>query len=303
MKKQQKAAKPFYKFLPTYLNIGIMWLVGQLPYKVLIKLSGVIGALFRTFLKSRVKVATKNIQTCFPDMPKAEQQRLIDNSFDEMALGFLELCKTWFGNRNTIRNICKIEGLEHIEACNQNGQGVLIAGYHLTSLEIANSALSYACDFQGMYKPTTNPVFERIMFKRRHRHGGGMIPRDQVRPAIKHLRNKGVFWCAVDQNNASKDSPFVPFFGTPARTVTAISRYAKMGKAKVIPMTQIRDKKSGTIRVILHPQLESIPCGDEYQDALVYNQFLEQWLTEHPEDYMWLHKRFRSRPEGEPKFY
>jgi len=291
------------KWWPTYLGLALMWSLAQLPYPILVKLGKGLGLLLMKLLKSRYKVSLKNIQTCFPNLTEQEQRALVKKSFQAMAIGLMETCMCWYASEKRFQSICTIEGKEIVDELLAQGKGVLLLGYHLTTLEIGSTLASTLGPFSAMYKPSKNPVFEWAMSKGRGRHDGIMVPRDDVRSAIRRLRKGGIFWCAIDQNNASKDSPFVPFFGTPARTVTAISRYAKMGKAVVVPITQIRDSQNYKVTVKLHPPLTDIPSGDEYKDTLQVNQFLENWLKQHPEDYMWLHKRFRSQPEGSPKFY
>ncbi len=291
------------KWWPTYLGLGVMWCLAQLPYPVLIKIGQALGVLLMKLLKSRVKVSRKNIQACFPDLSASEQEALVKSSFQALAIGLMETCMCWYASEKRFQKICRIEGSNIIGDLLKQGKGVVLLGFHQTSLEIGTTMASILGPFSAMYKPSKNPVFEWAMCKGRGRHDGEMIPRDDVRRAIKRLRSGGIFWCAIDQNNASKESPFVPFFNTPARTVTAVSRYAQMGRAVVVPITQIRDLKNKQITVKIHPPLNDIPSGDDYQDALQINQFLERWLQQYPEDYMWLHKRFRSQPEGRPTFY
>jgi KDO2-lipid IV(A) lauroyltransferase len=155
-------------------------------------------------------------------------------------------------------------------------------------------------DYDGMYSPHKNPVYDYVQKSRREAYCPGItIPRENVRLMVGRLRQGRMIWYAPDRDLGPKVSIFVPFFGVPAATVTATGKFAQLGKARVIPFTQRRLETGTGYELIIHPPFENYPTGDEYQDTLRVNQFIEQQIRQHPGQYLWAQPRFKTRPEGE----
>lgn len=212
---------------------------------------------------------------------------------------------SWWWPRKRLRRLVKIEGLEHLEAAQAQGQGVILMAIHFTTLEIGAALLGQRHTIDGMYRAHKNPVFDYVQRRGRERHNADAqaIEREDVRGMIKVLRQGRAIWYAPDQDYGAKLSLFIPLFGVPAATVTATSKFAKLGRAQVIPMQQTRLPKGQGYLIKLEPPLADFPGESDEEDCIRLNQWIEGAISEQPEQYLWAHRRFKTRPEGEAKLY
>ncbi|MGE8384435.1 MAG: lipid A biosynthesis lauroyl acyltransferase, partial [Pseudomonas putida] len=201
--------------------------------------------------------------------------------------------------------LAHIEGLEHLQAAQQAGQGAILMAVHFTTLEIGAALLGQQHTIDGMYREHGNALFDFIQRSGRERHNldSLAVEREDVRGMLKLLRSGRAIWYAPDQDYGAKQSIFVPLFGIPAATVTATTKFARLGKAQVIPFTQKRLEDGSGYRLVIHPPLADFPGESEEADCLRINQWVEHVLRECPEQYLWAHRRFKSRPEGAPRLY
>ena len=176
---------------------------------------------------------------------------------------------------------------------------------HFTTLEIGAALLGQQHTIDGMYREHANPLFDFIQRRGRERHNldSLAVERDDVRGMLKLLRSGRAIWYAPDQDYGAKQSVFVPLFGIQAATVTATSKFARLGKALVMPFTQERLADGSGYRLVIHRHLDDFPGDSEESDCLRINQWVEQSIRECPEQYLWAHRRFKSRPPGEAKLY
>ncbi|MDP3814987.1 lipid A biosynthesis lauroyl acyltransferase [Pseudomonas sp.] len=292
---------PHYWLL--WLGLGLLWLVAQLPYRVLLLLGRGLGALMYRLASSRRKIAARNLQLCFPQMPVAERKALLKENFASTGITFFEMAIAWWWPAERLRRLGSIEGLEHLRQAEAEGQGVILMALHFTTLEMGGGLLGMAQDMYGMYRPHKNPLFDYMQRRGREQRLLGVIGRDDVRGMLKLLRGGGVVWYAPDQDYGAQRSVFVPLFGVPAATVTATSKFARMGRAQVIPFTQQRLPGAQGYRLTIHPPLADFPGDSEETDCLRVNQWIEQAIRACPEQYLWAHRRFKTRPPGEAKLY
>jgi KDO2-lipid IV(A) lauroyltransferase len=291
------------RYWPLWLGLGLLWLVAQLPYRVLLGLGRGLGALMYRLASSRRKIAARNLQLCFPQMPAAERKALLKENFASTGITFFEMAIAWWWPAERLRRLGSIEGLEHLRQAEAEGQGVILMALHFTTLEMGGGLLGMAQDMYGMYRPHKNPLFDYMQRRGREQRLLGVIGRDDVRGMLKLLRAGGVVWYAPDQDYGAQRSVFVPLFGVPAATVTATSKFARMGRAQVIPFTQERLPNAQGYRLTIHPPLADFPGESEEADCLRVNQWIEQAITACPEQYLWAHRRFKTRPAGEAKLY
>ncbi|WP_425914259.1 lipid A biosynthesis lauroyl acyltransferase [Pseudomonas sp. GWSMS-1] len=291
------------RFWLLWLGLGLLWLVAQLPYKVLLGLGRCLGALMYRLASARRKIAARNLELCFPQMPAAEREALLKENFASTGITFFEMAIAWWWPAERLRRLGTIEGLQHLRQAEADGQGVILMALHFTTLEMGGGLLGMAQDMYGMYRPHKNPLFDYVQRRGREQRLLGVIGRDDVRGMLKLLRAGGVVWYAPDQDYGAQRSVFVPLFGVPAATVTATSKFARMGRAKVIPFTQQRLPDGQGYRLVIHPPLADFPSENEEADCLRVNQWIEQAISACPEQYLWAHRRFKTRPEGEPKLY
>ena len=291
------------RFWLLWLGLGLLWLIAQLPYKVLLQLGRGLGGVMYRLASSRRKIAARNLELCFPQMPAAEREALLKENFASTGITFFEMAIAWWWPAECLRRLGTIEGLEHLRQAEADGQGVILMALHFTTLEMGGGLLGMAQNMFGMYRPHKNPLFDYVQRRGREQRLLGVIGRDDVRGMLKLLRAGGVVWYAPDQDYGAQRSVFVPLFGVPAATVTATSKFARMGRAQVIPFTQQRLPDGQGYRLVIHPPLADFPTDSEEADCLRVNQWIEQAISQCPEQYLWAHRRFKTRPEGEPKLY
>ncbi|WP_282347927.1 lipid A biosynthesis lauroyl acyltransferase [Pseudomonas sp. PS01301] len=293
------------RFWPLWLGLGGLWLVVQLPYGALLRLGRWLGLGMYRVASERRRVAARNLELCFPQMPPVERKRLLKENFASTGIAFFEMAMSWWWPRARLAKLAHIEGLEHLQAAQRDGEGAILMALHFTTLEIGAALLGQRHTIDGMYREHRNALFDFVQRQGRERHNldSLAVEREDVRGMIKLLRKGRAIWYAPDQDYGAKQSIFVPLFGIEAATVTATTHFARLGKARVIPFTQRRLEDGSGYRLVLHPPLEGFPGESEAADALRINQWVEQAVTECPEQYLWAHRRFKSRPAGAPKLY
>lgn len=293
------------RFWPLWLGLGALWLIVQLPYGALLKLGRWLGLGMYRVATERRRVAARNLELCFPNMPSVERKRLLKENFASTGIAFFEMAMSWWWPKARLAKLAHIEGLEHLQAAQRDGEGAILMALHFTTLEIGAALLGQRHTIDGMYREHRNPLFDYVQRQGRERHNldSLAVEREDVRGMIKLLRKGRAIWYAPDQDYGAKQSIFVPLFGIEAATVTATTHFARLGKARVIPFTQRRLEDGSGYRLVLHPPLQGFPGESEAADALRINQWVEQAVTECPEQYLWAHRRFKSRPVGAPKLY
>ena len=292
------------RFWPLWLGLGLLWLVVQLPYGALLALGRLLGAVMYRVSRRRV-VAARNLELCLPERSAAERDRLLRENFASSGIAFFEMAMSWWWPRERLARLAHIEGLEHLQAAQREGHGVILMALHFTTLEIGAALLGQRHTIDGMYREHKNALFDYVQRRGRERHNldSTAIEREDVRTMLKVLRQGRAIWYAPDQDYGRKQSVFVPLFGIEATTVTATTKFARLGRALVVPFTQERLADGSGYRLVVHPPLEDFPGASEEADCLRINRWIEQAVRECPAQYLWAHRRFKTRPEGEPKLY
>ena len=293
------------RFWLLWLGLGVLWLVVQLPYKVQLCIGRVLGGLMYRVAGDRRRIAARNIELCFPEKTAAERERLLKDNFASTGIAFFEMAMSWWWSKPRLAKLAHVEGLEHLEHAQREGKGVILMAFHFTTLEIGAALLGQKHTIDGMYREHNNPLFDFIQRRGRERHNADSlaVERDDVRGMLKLLRSGRAIWYAPDQDYGAKQSIFVPLFGIPAATVTATSKFAKLGKAQVVPFTQQRLADGSGYKLVIHAPLSDFPGESDEADCLRINQWVERAIRECPEQYLWAHRRFKTRPPGEPKLY
>ncbi|WP_312270979.1 lipid A biosynthesis lauroyl acyltransferase [Pseudomonas sp.] len=288
-----------------WLGLGVLWLIVQLPYCVLLRLGRAIGWVILHVSASRRHIAMRNLELCFPQWSEAERKRVLRENFASNGIALIEMAMSWWWPRSRLSRLAHIEGIEHLQRAQQEGKGVILMALHFTTLEIGAALLGQRHTIDGMYREHKNAVFDYVQRKGRERHNldATAIEREDVRAMLKVLRGGRAIWYAPDQDYGAKQSIFVPLFGIQAATVTATTKFARLGRALVMPFTQERLADGSGYRLIIHPPLEDFPGETEEADCLRINQWVEKEVSKLPEQYLWAHRRFKTRPAGEPKLY
>ena len=293
------------RYWPLWLGLGLLWLTVQLPYPALLRIGGLLGRAMGVFAKDRRMIATRNLELCFPELSARQRQRLLRENFRSTGIAFFEMAMSWWWPKARLARLATIEGLEHLREAQAAGEGAILMAAHFTTLEIGAALLGQHHTIDGMYREHGNPVFDYVQRRGRERHNQDSlaVEREDVRGMMKLLRKGRAIWYAPDQDYGAKQSVFVPLFGIPAATVTATSTFARLGKARVIPFTQVRLADGSGYRLVVHPPLTDFPAETVEEDCLRINQWVEHAIRECPEQYLWTHRRFKSRPEGAPRLY
>lgn len=293
------------RFWPLWLGLGLLWLLVQLPYALLLRLGRALGVLMYCFAGSRRAIARRNLELCFPALSREQRERLLKDNFASTGIAFFEMAMSWWWPQARLQRLAHIEGLEHLQQAQAAGQGVILMALHFTTLEIGAALLGQRHTIDGMYREHKNPLFDFIQRRGRERHNrdATAIEREDVRAMLKVLRAGRAIWYAPDQDYGRKQSLFVPLFGIQAATVTATTKFARLGRAQVVPFTQERLADGSGYRLVIHPPLEDFPGESEQADCLRINRWVEQAVAALPEQYLWAHRRFKTRPEGEPGLY
>ena len=293
------------RFWLLWLGLGVLWLVVQLPYKVQLCIGRGLGALMYRVAGDRRRIATRNLELCFPEKSAAERKQLLKENFASTGIAFFEMAMSWWWSKPRLAKLAHVEGLEHLKQAQLEGKGVILMAFHFTTLEIGAALLGQQHTIDGMYREHGNPLFDFIQRRGRERHNldSLAVERDDVRGMLKLLRSGRAIWYAPGQDYGAKQSIFVPLFGIQAATVTATSKFAKLGKALVVPFTQQRLADGSGYTLVIHPPMKDFPGESDEADCLRINQWVERAIRECPEQYLWAHRRFKTRPPGEPKLY
>lgn len=252
----------------------------------------------------RRRIARTNIERCFPDKSAEEHERLVHASFREVGIGVAETCLCWWMPKEKLQAISRIEGREHLTEALAHGKGVILLSCHTTNLEMGATLIALEGPTQAVFKKARNPLFNAVMLHKRGAMAAGpLIDRKDIRGIVRGLRQNLPMWYGLDQDFGTHNSVFVPFFGIQTSTLTALSRLARMSGAKVVPFfpRRLPDKQGYLLK--LSPALENFPSGDDTQDAHAVSRAIEAHVASVPEQYLWQHRRFKTRPPGEPPFY
>jgi KDO2-lipid IV(A) lauroyltransferase len=288
---------------PSWLAIGVIWLIARLPFRALLALGSLLGALTARLPGERRHVAQRNLELCLPDLTDAARAQLLRASLRDLGLMLVEFALAWMGSERALTRVpCAIAGLEHLEQCRKQGRGVLLVGAHFSHLELCARLVSQRIHIAGMYRLMDNPVFEWCVLRARLRYADAMFAKDDLRATLKYLKRGGTLWYAPDQDMRGKDSVFVPFFGVPAATITATHHLARLSGAAVIPFFHKRLEHGG-YALRLEAPLENFPSADAAADTARVNAAIERMVREAPAQYLWIHKRFKSRPPGQAPLY
>lgn len=289
---------------PTWIAIGLLRLTVLLPYSTALKIGNGMGRLVYRFLPARKKrVAEVNFRLCFPELSAEERRALAKQHTGHMGMGGIEAAMCWWWPDEKLRAIGRVEGVENILEPLKQGRGVILLSAHFSTLEIGGHLISFEVPTQVIYRRSENAAFEHVIRQGRERHAEKVIHRDDIRTMIRSLRQGRVVWYAPDQNHRAPSRVFAPFFGVQAATNPATTRLAARTGAAVVPFSTIRlaDNKGYLVRI--EKAFEDFPGNDPVEDATRINAVFERWAREQPADYFWFHRRFKTRPAGEPKLY
>jgi KDO2-lipid IV(A) lauroyltransferase len=286
------------------LGVFTLWLLHFLPFRVLVWIGNSLGLLLYLLAAERRNVGTINLKLCFPELSDEVRKKLLRDHFKIFSRGLIERSILWWSSGARICSLIRIEGVEHFESI--KGKPAILLTPHFVGMDAgAQWIAQQGVDSVSMYSKQKNPYLNELLLKMRTRFGKHrLFSRQQgLRGILKCMRAGMPFLYLPDQDQGVKDGAFIPFFGVPAATMTTVPRIAQMTGAKVIPcITRLLPDAAGYV-LTFYPAWQNYPTGDDIADTRLMNEFIEQRVREMPEQYFWLHKRFKTRPEGEAKFY
>ncbi|MGB1905865.1 MAG: lipid A biosynthesis acyltransferase [Spongiibacter sp.] len=282
---------------PTWLAVGLMYLLAKLPQRVNYRLGKALGELFYRFAPRRRHIAATNLRHCMPELDHKAQKALLRKTMQDQGIGLMETLRCWFTPIDRLGIELELVGEEHLQ---DDGQGIIVLGTHFTSLDVSGALVASRFPADSFYRKHKNPVLEHVFSRARARYGEPIHRRD-VKRALKRLRQGHRLFYLPDQDYGIKSAEFVPFFGVPAATTIATSTLAKGGRARVVYIQQQRLNQGRRFRLVAIPL--AIPSDDPAADARLINATLEENIRLVPEQYMWVHRRFKTRPPGAEKLY
>ena len=284
----------------TKLVFAFMWLVHFLPLGLQAAIGNAVGSIVFWLIPERRKVTRINLGKCFPRMDAGERERLARAHFRAICRAFIEQGMLWWSPRARIEKLVRIEGIENLKG---NARTIVFAP-HFVGFEATLARLALDFPVAMMYSRQKDPAFEVRLLAGRSRFGGLMYPRQGgIKRGIELINSGTLFYYLPDLDFGPKRSVFVPFFGVPAATVTGLAYIARTTGAAVVPCVTRMLPGGGGYVARLYPAWSDFPSGDDHADARRMMAFIEERVLEMPEQYWWLHKRFKTRPPGEARFY
>ena len=280
-----------------------MWLLHFLPLRAIAAVGDALGGALFWLIPERRRVARVNLEKCFPRMAPRERERIARAHFRALCRSVVELGLVWWAPRERLRRLVRIEGLEHLRALGDAPAILLVP--HFVGLDIGGSCLADEARLVSMYARQKDRHLSERLIRGRSRFGDSRLVSRQegVRAAITGMREGRALYYMPDQDYGPRGALFVPFFGVQAATMPGLSRIARLAGARVLPcVTRMLSQGAGYVLTI-EPPWDNFPTADLAADTRRMNEYIERKVLEMPEQYLWMHKRFKTRPAGEPRFY
>lgn len=282
---------------PAWLGIGALALLARLPWPLQRVLGRIAGDVLRLLLRERRRIAARNLDLCFPGLDAAARAALLRRHFRALGISLFEFGRAWWGSVAPQRHGLRIEGVEHIEAARAAGRGVIVVSGHFTTLEMSARLACDAVPLAGMYRPYPQPAMEWAVLRGRSRYAAAMFAKQDVRGAVKHLKRGGLLWYAPDQDPSRGEAVYVPFFGRPAKSLASTHQLARLSGAAVVMFEHARRDDGGyTLR--FWPAFGDFPSEDAVADTARVIGAIETMARAAPEQYLWIHRRFKRQPDG-----
>jgi len=289
------------KYFPTWILILLMRVGVFIPFRLQVFFGKIIGKLIYPFMTELKKTAYSNISNCFPDKKQSQVTLLVKQHFEAIGISLFETANAYYANDKKIEKMLIIKNEQYFTDALKKEGGIILLCSHFMPLMLGSRALLIKHTIANIYRPQNNKLFDQVMVKGYVKNGAVMIKSTDTRSIMKAIRNSLPIWYAPDQDLGKNNSIFAPLFGIQTATASATSRLAKNNNTRVIPYSFIRVKDG--YEMTFDKPLKNYPSGDATKDASKTNQILEKQILKNPEQYLWIHRRFKTRPEGEENFY
>ncbi len=299
--------RPYFgiRYWPTWIGLAILRLMSLLPLPLLASIGYVIGSLFYLLQSSRRKIALKNLKVCFPEIEERELKKINWLHYCLLGHSVMTACMNWWISPARFERLVSISGREDYDAALSEGRNIILLAPHFMSLEVSGLALQRERPMIGVYQYMKNGLMDTMALRGRTRFcpEGLMFERKQPLRTLLRTLQKGFPMSYSPDQDAGRKGVFVPFFHPLASTTPALAKFILTSDAVVIPCRNTILPWGKGYKVELGQRIEGLASGDEEKDTAAMNLAIEAMIRKAPEQYLWVHKRFKTRPEGESKFY
>lgn len=291
------------RYWPTWLGMAALRVVCLLPHPAGLAIGRMLGRLAERAAGKRRAIVRRNIELCFPELPAAERDALATRHFEALGMSLIEMGVGRWAPDATHLKLARLDGLEHLQRALETGKGVILLSAHFTTLEISGRVLAMNCPpFDAVFRKNRSEFITELQRTGRERSADDTIEKRDIKRMVRNLRKGRPVWYAPDQSYDRKGSEVVPFFGVPSMHATATSTLARLGDAITLPFFPRRLENGSYVHEIL-PPLENFPSDDAIEDTKQYVRVLEEHIRSCPEQYFWIHRKFKNLPEGYADYY
>lgn len=291
------------RYWPTWIGMGVLRLLCLLPHRAALAIGRGMGRVAYRIGGSRRAIVRRNLELCFPEMTPAERDNLTYEHFKALGITLIELGLGRWASDEYLGSITTLNGLEHLQNAIAQGHGVILLAAHFTTIEISGRVLAAnSPPFDGVYRKNRSDFITELQRSGRERTVANTIEKRDIKKMVRSLRAGRPVWYAPDQSYSRKGAEVIEFFGVPAMHTTATSTLARLGKSVAIPFFP-RRLENGRYEMTLLPPFENFPSHDPAADTRRYNEVLEAHIRTCPEQYFWIHRKFKDLPDGYPDYY
>lgn len=292
------------RYWPVWLGLGVLRLLSWLPYPAQRLAARALGGAAFLLMRKRRSIAATNLRLCFPELTPEERRALLRRHFRSLGQQLIEIGMALWASDARVGRLVRVEGLENLERATASGKGAIVLSGHFAPTEFATRIVKPLFpQVAALYRPNRNQLVDEILRRSRGRCTNELIPKDGMRQMIRRLTQGVSVWYAPDQSYRRRYSVLIPFFGEPAMTNAALTHIARISGAPVVPFFARRLPGNAGYVIGFEPALEHFPSGDMEADARRVNAWLERQIRLAPEQYYWIHRRFKGRPAGLPDPY
>ncbi len=303
MTRTRRPSLPHLSLIPVWLSVGVLWVLHGLPLPVQVALGNGLGWLLSAWPGRRRRIVAANLALCFPDTLTSVRARWLRQTYQASLRAVIEHGLLWWSSESRLRRLIRIDNPE--AAMGDGVRPVIWLAPHFVGLDMGGTRLAMDWAAASMYAPAKNPVFDKMAMHGRSRFIPPVLVSkdDGIKPILKTLRDGLPFYYLPDQDQGRHNALFAPFFGIPAATLSALPRLARVTGAQVVPVVTRQLPGGQGYRVQFYPPWDNFPSDDLDADVARMNRFIEDRIREMPPQYLWLHRRFKTRPKGEASLY
>lgn len=285
------------RFWLTWLGLGLLRLIAFLPFKPGIFLGTLIGRALYYLIPKRRRITLINSQLCFPELNEQQREQFVKDVFRDNGIGIVETAWAFWSDKSSLVERTTYKNLELIDQALEQDKGLILLGGHYSTLDLGGALFALqGYPMVSMYKRHKNPLMEEVITRGRS-DWSTPVERKKLREIVRKLRKNFIVWYGPDQDFGKKNAVFVPFFNQTAATITATSKMVALNNSPILALQQRRNADNSGYTITVVP-VEGFPSGDETEDARLMNRAIETAVREAPSQYMWVHKRFKTQPDG-----